>query len=79
MASDVQNVGRSRGDGEASPRGAALADLYRHAERLASAGDLAAARELHAVIGRLLGGAAPADGAAVVDLGAERVKRGRSE
>ena len=71
-------MGQPGGNPEASPRGAALADLYRHAERLASAGDLAAARELHAVIGRLLEGAAPGDSAPVVDLGAERAKRGGS-
>ncbi len=36
-------------------RAEAIADLYRHASRLATSGDLAAARILHRAVGELLG------------------------
>jgi hypothetical protein len=58
--------------------------LYRHRERLASADDEVAARALRVAIGVLLDdapaeeGIPAGDGAAVVDLGAERAKRGGS-
>jgi len=64
------DVGQSRGN----PRALAIADLYRHAEALARAGDLSAARTIHDAIGRLLGDAA--SGAShVVDLADARGRR----
>jgi hypothetical protein len=47
--------------------------LYRHAAALATSGDLAGARELHALIGRLLG--SDDAGASVVDLAARRERK----
>ncbi|MCC6523360.1 MAG: hypothetical protein IT373_11910 [Polyangiaceae bacterium] len=58
----------------ASSRAGALGELYRRAGELAAAGDTEAARVLHEAAGRLLG--APRAGAPVVDLEAERRRRG---
>jgi hypothetical protein len=52
----------------------ALATLAGELARLSAAGDIEGARILNETIGRLLGSATP--GAAVVDLGAERARRG---
>jgi hypothetical protein len=57
-----------------NPRAAAVATLAAELARLSAAGDLEGARILNETIARLLGSAAP--GAAVVDLGAERARRG---
>lgn len=57
-----------------SPRAAAVATLAAEFARLSAAGDLEGARILNETIGRLLGAAMP--GAAVVNLGAERARRG---
>jgi hypothetical protein len=62
------------GAGSSSPRAAVLATLAGELARLSAAGDLEGARILNETIGRLLGSAAP--GAAVVDPGAERARRG---
>jgi hypothetical protein len=62
------------GSTSSSPRAGALATLAGELARLSTAGDLEGARVLNETIGRLLGSAAP--GAAVVDLGAERARRG---
>ena len=55
-----------------SPRAGVLATLAGELARLSAVGDLEGA--LNETIGRLLGSAAP--GAGVVDLGAERARRG---
>jgi hypothetical protein len=60
----------------ASPRAAVLATLAGELARLSAAGNLEGARILNETIGRLLGSATP--GAPVVDLGAERARRGLS-
>jgi hypothetical protein len=62
------------GAAPASPRAGALATLAGELARLSAAGDIEWARILNETIGRLLGSATP--GAAVVDLGAERARRG---
>ena len=59
---------------QGSARAGVLATLAGELARLSAAGDLEGARVLNETIGRLLGSAAP--GAAVVDLGAERARRG---
>lgn len=73
----------NRSDGNApdadGSRGAAVGALFRHAAALADAGDVAAARALHATIGALLGAAETCkdgEGADVVDL--EAVRAGKS-
>ncbi|MCK6586802.1 MAG: hypothetical protein L6Q76_04365 [Polyangiaceae bacterium] len=57
-----------------SPRAAAVATLAAEFARLSAAGDLEGARILTETIARLLGSVA--SGAAVVDRGAERARRG---
>jgi hypothetical protein len=62
----------------ANPRAAVLARLARDLGELAAAGDLDGARIVHETIGRLLvppGGGG--EGAQVIDLAAERDRRGR--
>ena len=59
---------------QGSARAGALATLAGELARLSAAGDLEGARILNETIGRLLDSATPR--AAVVDLGAERVRRG---
>jgi hypothetical protein len=62
------------GAASSSPRAAVLATLAGELARLSAAGDLEGARVLNETIGRLIGAAAP--GTPVVDLGAERARRG---
>jgi hypothetical protein len=58
-----------------NPRAVFLAALLKSVSDLAAVGDTAAARVAHEAAGKLL--ASPVEGAAVVDLAAEREKRGR--
>jgi hypothetical protein len=58
-----------------NPRTALLASLLKSAGDLAAAGDLEGARIAHAAAGELL--AVGGEGGAVVDLAAERERRGR--
>jgi len=60
----------------ANPRAALAADLAGHLARLLAAGDVEGARITHETIGRLLV-TEPSEGAAVVDLAAERRRRER--
>ncbi len=65
----------------ASPRAVRLGHLYSDMGAALAAGDLEAARVAHDAIGKLLAamrpGDGPGDGAPVVDLAAEREKRGQ--
>ena len=70
-------MGQSRGN-ESSPRAVAMAALYAQAAALASSGDVAAARTLHAMIGKMLGLPEPAS-APVISLVSRRARGGRKE
>jgi hypothetical protein len=59
----------------ASPRATAIEALYQHAAGLVAAGDLQAARAIHAAIGAMLAEPPPDGGGRVLDLGAERERR----
>jgi hypothetical protein len=75
-ATERPDGSRERAEHAAAGRGDAVARLAGMLATFATGGDIEGARAMHEAIGRLLGAApARAEGAAVVDLEAERKRR----